>query len=607
MYWLYTTVSCILIKFYCNKFLTNCFYSVILLYNKCMAVKIIIDLPKALKVDKALFVTFPYSARIVEIMRGFQQKWWHAKIKTWELPFSCLETLKQQLAIINEIFDVYDQLTIINYSGNANEKCKDCGISHTYKTEPRKHQIDGFNYGMNSQKWLLADDQGLGKTFQVLNIALAKRQQHWFKHCLIVVGVNNLKLNWAHEIEKHTFEKPYILGQRVLTRGVNKGKLCYKDSKEKLEDLHNGIDNFFVIVNVESLRNIEIANQLQRMCRSGEIGMVIADEIHKCKDPNSQQGKGFQKLVSKERIALSGTPLLNSITDLYIILKWLDYETHTYTQFKNHYCIFGGFGDHEILGYKNKEEIIQKLNACMLRRRKEDVLDLPPKNEIPIYIEMSKDEWKLYDEVRTSLKEQIDLIKLNPNPLSQLVRLRQVTGYTGLLSSTIKSSSKLDMMEQIVEDCISNNEKVVIFSQFSQIIEAAFERLQKYNPAKITGEVKVALRDLEVNRFQQDENCKVILGTTQAMGTGLTLTAGNNVIFLDEPWNQANKSQAMDRCHRIGTTKTVNVYTLICENTIDEVVNEIVLKKGELANYFIEGRITNREYVNELLDRVLGD
>jgi len=572
-----------------------------------MAVKIIIDLPIALKTERALLITFPYDSKIVNVMRGFERKFWHPTRKMWELPFTCLETLKIQLAQIKVDFDVYDQLTIVGYNEPDSEKIKDCGIRHKYKTQPRNYQIDGFNYGMNSQKWLLADDQGLGKTFQTLNIAVEKRNQQWFKHCLIVVGVNNLKLNWVHEIEKHTWEKGYILGQRIISKGPNKGKLCYKDTKEKLEDLENGIDEFFIITNIESLRNNEISEKLKYMCRTGEIGMVIADEIHKCKDPNSQQGKGFQKLVSKERIAISGTPLMNSIEDLYIILKWLDYETHTFTQFKNHYCIFGGYGDHQIIAYKNKKEIIQKLNQCMLRRKKEDVIDLPEKNLIPVYLDMSKEEWKLYDEVRTALKEQIDKIKLSPNPLAQLIRLRQVTGLSSLLSSTATRTTKLDMMMEIIEDCIKNDEKVVVFSEFSQIINEAFKRCKKYDPALITGDVKLSERDFEVQRFQENENCKVILGTRQAMGTGITLTAGNNVIFLDEPWNEANKNQAMDRCHRIGTTKTVNVYTLMCQNTIDEVVDEIVMKKGELSKYFIDGQTTNRQFVNELLMRVLGE
>lgn len=571
-----------------------------------MAVKILIDLPINLKTDKALLVTFPYDAKIVCIMRGFEKKFWHPKTKMWELPFNCLESLKQQLAFAKVDFDIHDQLTIINSTNNS-EKCKDCGVLHLYKTQPRQHQIEGFNYGMNSEKWLLADDQGLGKTFQTLNIALAKREQNWFKHCLIVVGVNNLKLNWVHEIKDHTWEQPYILGQRVITRGRNKGKLTFKDTKEKMEDLVNGIDNFFIITNVESLRNVELANQLQRMCRSGEIGMVIADEIHKCKNPNSQQGKGFQKLLAKERIAISGTPLMNSIEDLYIIFKWLGLENHTFTQYKNHYCIFGGFGDHQIIGYKHKNEIIQKLNMCMLRRKKEDVLDLPPKNDIPIYIEMSKEEWKLYEEVVNALREQIDKIKLSPNPLAQLTRLRQVTGFSGLLSSTATQTSKLDMMLQIIEDCVKNDEKVVVFSEFSQIIDEAYNRCKKYNPGKITGEISLSERDVAVQRFQNDEDCKVLLGTRQAMGTGITLTAGNNVIFLDEPWNDANKRQGSDRCHRIGTTKTVNIYTLLCEDTIDEVVNEIVMKKGELASYFIDGQTTNKQFINELLTRVLGE
>lgn len=329
--------------------------------------------------------------------------------------------------------------------------------------------------------------------------------------------------------------------------------------------------------------------------------------VSNCKNPNSQQGKGFQKLIAKRRIAVSGTPLINSIEDLYIILKWLDQETHTFTQYKNHYCIFGGFGDHEIIAYKNKNEIIQKLNQIMLRRRKEDVLDLPPKNDIPIYLEMSKKEWDIYKEIKTTLKQEIDKIELSPNPLAQLTRLRQATGSTRILSSSVDESTKLDMMVQLIQQAVECHQKVVVFSEFAQLIMMAFDRCKKFKPALITGDVDVAKRDLEVERFQTDEECKVILGTRQAMGTGITLTAGSNVIFLDEPWNEANKTQASDRCYRIGTKGTVNVYTLICKDTIDEVVNEIVIKKGELASYFIDGKVTNRQYMNELLQRVLGD
>jgi SNF2 family DNA or RNA helicase len=329
--------------------------------------------------------------------------------------------------------------------------------------------------------------------------------------------------------------------------------------------------------------------------------------VSNCKNPNSQQGKGFLKLIPKERIALSGTPLMNSIEDLYIILKWLDYETHTFTQYKNHYCIFGGFGDHEILGYKNKSELVTKLKMCMLRRRKEDVLDLPEVNHIPVYLDMSKQEWSIYEEVKTALKKDIDLIKLSPNPLAQFTRLRQTTGYSGLLASNTTQSTKMDMMLQLIEDAVANDEKVVVFSGFTQIINEAYKRCKQYNPAIITGEVSIAKRDMEVEKFQNDETCKVILGNTSAMGTGITLTAGNNVVFLDEPWNEANKRQAYDRCHRIGTTKTVNVYTLLCENTIDEVVNEIVTEKGELASYFVDGKTSNRQFMDKLVEKVLGD
>ena len=140
------------------------------------------------------------------------------------------------------------------------------------------------------------------------------------------------------------------------------------------------------------------------MCQSGKIGMVIIDEVHKCKNPTSQQGKALEKLDSYYRIALTGTPMMNSPVDLYNVLKWLGVEHHTYTAFKEYYCIFGTFGTNDIVGYKHLGELEELLNSVMLRRLKTDVLDLPDKIRSNIYIDMATDQKKIYNEALSHIR-----------------------------------------------------------------------------------------------------------------------------------------------------------------------------------------------------------
>ena len=333
--------------------------------------------------------------------------------------------------------------------------------------------------------------------------------------------------------------------------------------------------------------------------------MIAADEVHKMKNPSSQQGKAFLKLNADTLIAMTGTPLMNQPMDLYIILKWLGYEKHGFYQFRNHYCVMGGFGGYEVIGYRYLDELQEQLNQIMLRRLKKDVLDLPDKLHVDEYVEMTAKQEQIYNEVTAEIKMNIDQIKMANNPLAELIRMRQATGYTGILSSTIQESAKLDRMEELVEEAIENNKKVVVFSNWTQMTDAIYARLHKnYSTAVITGQTKDSERQSLVNKFQTDANCKVMIGTIGAMGTGLTLTAGTVEIFMDEPWNMALKEQAEDRCHRVGTNENVTIYTLMCKNTIDERIHDLVMQKGAMANAIVDGKIAIKN--NELLEYLLG-
>ena len=457
-------------------------------------------------------------------------------------------------------------------------------------------------------------NNGLGKTMQVINLACIKKQQKNYKHCLIICGVNGLKWNWKAEVEKHSNEKAYILGTRYDSKGNEKiGSI-----NDRLEDLETLLDDYkrkdglintdfgiynsyFIITNIETLRNEKIIQKLKELCDEEIINMLALDEGHKCKDPTSQQGKALLKLQAETMVSMTGTPLMNNPLDLYIHLKWLGYEKHAYYSFKKHYCIFGGFGGYQIVGYRNLDQLKEQFEDIMLRRLKKDVLDLPAKIYTTEYVEMSPKQAKIYKEVSMEIKENIDKVTNAINPLAELIRLRQATGYTGILSSTIQESAKLDRLEELLDEIVSNGGKALIFSNWTAMTNPTFERFKRFNPAIITGETKNRVE--QQDKFMNDDTCKIIIGTIGAMGTGLTLTAGSTVIFLDEPWNRATREQAEDRAHRIGTKENVNIIFLITKNTIDERIHDIVEQKGHLADMLVDGKVVGdkKQLINYLL------
>lgn len=543
-------------------------------------IKLKFDFSQKLNYKQSLYIKGDYNPTILNVIHSFQTRYYHRNSKLWECKIDyfpiILDKLKfEDIQICGEVpkkFEKYLKMLDIYDEQDAD---------YLSRTKPFEHQIESFNYALTHNKFLLGDEQGLGKTKQALDIAVARK--HKMRHCLIVCGVNNLKWNWYKEVEIHTNEKAHILGSRVN----RKGKTVIGSSAERLADLKQIHDEYFLITNIETLRDKSIQSQIKKMCNDGIIGMTIIDEIHKCKNSQSKQGKAIHCCCSYYRLALTGTPLMNNPVDLYNVLKWLEVENHSLTYFKNLYCEMGGFGGYEIIGYKNLDQLENSLNKNMLRRRKEEVLDLPPKIYTDELLDLDSSQDKLYRDVTNQIIEDIDRIMLLPNPLTELIRLRQVTSNPNILTSKNITNVKYDRILDILE---STTDKVIIFSNWTKVINPLYIKLSSlgYNPALVTGESKDPI--LEMNKFQSDNTCKVILGTTPALGTGYTLTAANTVIFIDEPWSKAIKDQAEDRCHRIGTKGTVNIITLICKDTIDERIHQIIKDKGELSDRIVDGK-----------------
>ena len=544
--------------------------------------------------EYSVFASFPYSPKVVDLFRDLPVRYYSPETKKWEIPIKLLTNLCTKLED-NKLNYVLEDNGLLNSS-----KAK-VPESYKFKTKPFKHQLEAIEYGLNINRWLLGDSMGLGKSKVAIDIACIKKQTEGYKHCLIICGVNGLKWNWVKEIETHSNEECYLLGQKETKDGIRIGSTA-----DKLADIGNlkAIKAFFIITNIETFRDQECALKLKKNASNGELDMIILDEAHVCKNPSSQQGKGVLKLSAKTMIAMTGTPLMNNPMDLFFILKWLGYEKHSFYQFKNYHCVMGGYGGYEIIGYRHLEELQDTLSSIMLRRLKEDVFDLPEKTYINEYVELTPKQKQLYKEVRQDIVMNIDKIIMSNNPLTELIRLRQVTGYPGIISSTVGDSAKLDRLEELVDEAISNGQKVVIFSNWTQMTLPIYTRLaKKYQGAYITGEVNDVQRQLAVDGFQNNDIVKFIVGTIGAMGTGITLTAGTVEIFIDEPWTMAAKEQAVDRCHRIGTKNNVTIYTLLAKDTIDERIHEIVEKKGFMADAIVDNKIVmdKKELINYLI------
>lgn len=456
---------------------------------------------------------------------------------------------------------------------------------YSFKTEPFQHQVDSFVYAQDNDKFLLGDEQGLGKTKQAIDIAVHRKDG--FKHCLIICCVSGLKWNWANEVRTHSYEDSHIIGSRTNRNG----NTIVDGVAKRVEDLLQPHDEFFLITNIETFRDAVFLEAVSEMCRNGDIGMVVIDEIHKCKNPNSQIGSAILQLDSYYKLALTGTPMLSSPIDLFTILAWLDVEKHSFSSYKAYYCVMVGYST--ITGYKHLDELNETIQSCMLRRLKDDVLNLPPKIHATEYVDMSSGQTKLYREVLSKIKKDIDLVRVSASPLAELIRLRQVTGNPDILTTTKVVNAKFERAMELIENAVFNGDKVLVFSNWTQVIHPFHEFVSKtYKSSIVTGQVSDS--QSQIDSFMNDDKVKVICGTTSALGTGYTLTEASTVIFLDSPWTQGEKDQAEDRAHRIGAVDTVTVITLVCKNTIDERVEEIVFGKGNMSKHIIdsEGTIT---------------
>ena len=530
----------------------------------------------------SLYISFEYNKDIVEALKNsVTVANYDKKSKVWEVPVTDLAS------IINSV-NVFDDIELKLKPDEKKHTVKDVQLSE-FKTTPFPYQAEGIKFGLSHDKWLLLDAPGLGKTLQMLYLALELKKREGIEHCLIICGVNNLKFNWKREIEKHTEESCYILGQRI----TKSGKFTIGSVNDRVADLNRIIDEFFVVTNIETLRDANVVKGINK--GANKFDLIIIDEVHRCKNPTAVQSKNFLKLTSaKYRVALTGTLLLNSPLDAYIPLNWIGKEHCSFSNFKYYYCNYTGFFNNDFVGYRNVDTLKEQLNECSLRRTK-DLLDLPEKTIITQIVEMNPAQEAFYSNIQAGIVDQVDKVDMSTaNILSMVARLRQATECPSVLTTENIKSEKVSVAEDLVEQIVSGDEKVVVFSTFKDTLNTLKEDLKQYKPLLCTGDVPDVIINKNIEKFQNDSEHMVMLCTTSKMGTGVTLNRATHAIFISNPWTAADCQQCEDRIHRIGSKKPVFIHYLISNNTIDQRVDELVHDKGAISDYIIDDKIEER-------------
>ena len=598
--------------------------------------------------EDAYRISFPYDFELKELVKATPGRSWNPDEKFWSIPKANLGVLLQNFrgTKFEPLVRIYSNENInIDQTLEPTATIPDIDISDvkTYVKDGGKlysHQLDFMKYAIDRQNrgiksgFIVGDEPGAGKTLESINLALYNREKYGFKHCLIICCVNVSKYNWMKEISEHTngqFEG-YILGTRISKRGIVK---YTGSSKDKLKDLITGMKYgekkygplpYFLILNVEALRmksgrTFDITTVLLDMINIDKsLNMIIIDEVHKNTSPQSQQGQQLLKLRTKAKspvmfLPMTGTPIVNRPTDLFLSLRLIEaHNINSFSLWRKSYCIDGGYDGYDVIGYKNLDTLKSTLQANMLRRLKKDILDLPDKIEMVEYVQNTPYQDKLTKAVVLELLDQQEHILTSPNPLAQMLRLRQVNGAPELVDQDLKidnqylsKNAKLQRLLDIVADIIDRDEKVVIFSNWVEPLRTVYKYLaSKYKVCAFTGTMSEKDRQNHKEVFLSNPEYKIIVGTIGALGTTHTLTSANNIIFYDEPWTAADRLQAIDRVHRISTIRNINIYTLISKNTIDERVHDILYSKEMTSNYIVDGKLDvykNPELFNYLVGK----
>ena len=471
-------------------------------------------------------------------------------------------------------------------------------LPYPVKANLYKHQIRGANMALRAFGALDAKtpgggfgelfEMGCGKTLTTIAVAGALYNLGKIDRVLVVAPTSVCSV-WPHDLNQFaTFPR--------------EARVLLGDKKKRLKAL-NELENWpfkalrIAVINYESTHREGIFEALAAY----KPDLIVCDESQRIKNPSAAQSKALHKLgdAAPFRMILSGTPVQNNAVDLYSQYRFLDpavYGANFYA-FKNRYCIMGGYGQHQIVGYRNMDELVEKEHSVAYRVTKEECLDLPQQTFINRYVQFTDAEQAIYEQLRKSSFLELETGEnvTATTILTMYLRLMQLTG--GFLTADESTrpkqvnTAKLDALADIVDDYVVDaGKKLVIFARFRAEI-AAIEnllRLRKIQYGSIYGDVPMEERGKIVEDFQTNPATKVFVAQIQTAGLGITLHAASTAVFYSYDYNYANYAQALARIHRIGQRLPVTYIHLVVDGSIDEKILAALENKEDMAKTVVD-------------------
>ena len=419
---------------------------------------------------------------------------------------------------------------------------------------PLSHQKDAIEKLAGSRRFILADDMGLGKTTSTIIAALETGAKK-----ILIVCPASLKINWQREIENYSDRSVYI----------SEGKKFSTDEN-------------FTIINYDILKNFYDPKNIQEsLIHKSNFDLVILDEAHMISNPQAQRTKIINSFVKdvKRVWLLTGTPMTSRPMNYYNLLSIIESPVaQNWMAYAIRYCqgyqfMAGKRKVWNVQGASNLEELRDRTSKQMLRRLKEDVLDLPDKIISPVYLRLkSKD----YEEMMGEYYEWFDNKKDESSSLtiqfSKLMKVRKII-----------ANEKIKHTIELVENIIEQGKKVIIFTNFTDTLQMIHNHFGKQS-VYLDGSCTKPQRQFAVDQFQENEKIKVFVGNLKAAGVGLTLTSAEVVIMNDLSFVPAEHAQAEDRAYRYGQKNNVIVYYPLFENTIEGAIYDILTRKKQIIN-----------------------
>ena len=461
------------------------------------------------------------------------------------------------------------------------------------KYEAIKYQAQALREIRDKEYSGIFHEQGLGKTKIAIDLILYWLDKKIIDTILLIVKKGLIK-NWLDELKMHSFIKPRILSQNTSAN------FHVFNSPARLILTH------YEIVKKE-------ASRLALFLKTREIA-VILDESTKIKNPNSILTKEFIKLspLFKKRVIMTGTPIANRPYDIWAQINFLDQGDalgNSFSGFKRNLDLTSSLsGNNE--DQSNYESNLTKLwpkisDFCVRETKKTACIELPKKTIETIYTDWEMKQFDLYEQVRKSLraivvKEGLLREDNSEDILKRLLRLVQIASNPALIDESYKNEpGKLEYLRDIVQTILSNNEKCIIWTSFTENVDMLYKVFRHHGSCRVHGKLPHELRNKSIESFKSNDQNKVLIATPGAAKEGLTLTIANHAIFYDRTFSLDDYLQSQDRIHRISQKKHCYVYNLMMINSIDEWI-DILLNAKRLSAELAQGDISSNYYKSQM-------